>query len=81
MRWNKDGWKTCYACAAVAENADRAAYDGYHQEQRHQRLYGRPPVAAQDAWENQALAGLEPPAQTRSARCAFIMPIIVAPRR
>ncbi len=79
MRWIKDGVENLLRLRAVAENDDWAAYHGYHQQQRHQRLYGRP-RAAQDALENQALAGPEPPAQTPPARRAFIMPIIVAPR-
>ena len=64
---------------AVAENADWAAYCGFFQQQRHQRLYGLP-WSAQDTRGNQALAdpGLAP--QPPPAGRAFIMPTIITQR-
>jgi hypothetical protein len=79
MRWTKDGVESLLRLRAVAENNDWTAYQGFHQQQRHQRLYGLP-LPAQDTLENQALAGPEPPPQTPPARRAFIMPMVVTPR-
>ena len=79
MRWTKDGVENLLRLRAVAENDDWTAYQRFHQQQRHQRLYGVP-LLVPDPLENQALASPEPPAQTPPAKRAFTMPMIVTRR-
>ena len=79
MRWTKQGVENLLGLRAVAENGDWAAYQRFHQHQRHQRLYGVP-LPAQDTLEDQALSRPEPPAQTPSPPHVFMMPIIVTRR-
>ena len=55
MRWTKVGVENLLQLRAVVENGDWAAYQRFHQEQRHQRLYHLP-WPAQDLLENQILA-------------------------
>jgi hypothetical protein len=74
MRWTKDGVESLLRLRAVAENDDWTTYQRYHQQQRHQRLYGAP-LPTQDVLENQALANPEPRNPTQSAKHAFVMPI------
>ena len=79
MRWTKNGVENLLRLRAVAENDDWTAYQRFHQQQRHQRLYGVP-LLVPDTLENQALASAEPPAQPPPPKRAFIMPIIVTRR-
>jgi len=79
MRWTKDGAENLLRLRAVAENDDWVTYQRFHQQQRHQRLYGVP-LPNPDTLENQALASPEPPNQAPPAKRTFIMPIIVTQR-
>ena len=78
MRWTQAGVENLLRLRAVAENDNWAAYQHFHQQQRHQRLYGLP-LPTQDSLENQALFSPEPPGQTLPTKRAFIMPRIVKP--
>jgi len=79
MRWTQAGAENLLRLRAVVENGDWSAYQRFHQEQRHQRLYRVPrPVHALP--ESQSLADADLLTKPLPVQRPFIMPIIVPPR-
>jgi hypothetical protein len=80
MRWTVEGVENLLRLRAVAENGDWADYRRFHQQERHQRLYGVP-LPMQDTLEDQALNGLpELSSPAQPGKRFFTVPDIAAPR-